>query len=77
VVEECEEVRAGIHGMNDDVSIVITDDDDKFDHGGCTVRTDERIARRVFVGIEVELTRALSKAWRMASSEIPCLRAER
>jgi hypothetical protein len=55
VVEECEEVGAGIHGMNDDVSIVVTDDDNECDHGGCTVRTDERIARRVFVGIEIEL----------------------
>ncbi len=46
---------AGVHGMNDDVSIAVTDDDDEFDHGGCTVGTDECIARRVFVGIEVKL----------------------
>jgi hypothetical protein len=43
VIEECEEVGSGIHGMNDDVSISITDDDD------------ECISRRLFVGIEVEL----------------------
>jgi hypothetical protein len=47
VVEECKEVRAGVHGVNDDMAIAVTDDDDTFDHGGCAVRTDECIARRV------------------------------
>jgi hypothetical protein len=61
VVEECEEVGSGIHGMNDDVSISVTVDDDEFDHGGCTVGTDDRIARRVFVGIEVELYEGIVK----------------
>lgn len=31
------------------------------DHGGCEVRTDECIARRVFVGIEVKLYEGVVK----------------
>jgi hypothetical protein len=61
IVEERKELRAGLHGMNDDVSIVITNNDNEFDHRGCEVGADERIALWVFVGTEIELYESIVK----------------